>query len=280
MRRFPLIRLLVPCIAGLTACVVRADGGKPCGRCDCPPPPDCVQGPAPKVIVEMSPPEVVFQEAPGAAVPCEKPCFLKRAGHRCWHRSCCVQPAYTPVSTVAVQQAAIPAVSASLVPMQTTAMAVQATAVPIQTSAVSLASVPQIAAAPVAAAALPVASMAVAQPSYAMAAVPQVAAVQPQASMMAVALVPAGCQSAGGAAGAADNGRMSEADVRAAVLTLRKLNAAMVAEKEASARSANGQLGASSLQQSEFDRRLEELRKKVEGLDRSLQAILDKLQNR
>src|SRR5262249_60801403 len=110
MRAYTWVRLLLPCIAGLAVCGAQADGGKPCGGGDCPPPPECVRGPGPKVVVEMSPPEVVFQEAPPAEIgcgkPCEKRCFIQRAGHLCHPRTIVVQPAVAPaVSAVAGQQA-------------------------------------------------------------------------------------------------------------------------------------------------------------------------------
>src|SRR5262245_23410890 len=129
MRAYTLARLLLPCIAGLAVCSARADGRKPCGECDCPPPPECVHGPGPKIVVEMSPPEVVFQQAPSAEVACPKPCekrsIFQHVGHFCRPKPVFVQPAVAPaISPIAVQQA----VATSFVPVQS--VAVQAAAVP------------------------------------------------------------------------------------------------------------------------------------------------------
>src|SRR5437016_2623731 len=72
MRGFSPTTLLLAALVSLTAWLPLAQCGAPCGQTPCEPPPcDTVQCPAPKVIVHMSPPEVIFQPAP-CTTPCEK----------------------------------------------------------------------------------------------------------------------------------------------------------------------------------------------------------------
>src|SRR5947208_531730 len=91
----------------------RMYAGDPCGcgnPCPQPAPADCVQGPPSKVVIQMSPPEVVFQQAPSA--PCSRPCL---AHHTCrlWQPQAPLEvqsaPATVAFTTFAVQQqAAVP----------------------------------------------------------------------------------------------------------------------------------------------------------------------------
>lgn len=121
--------------AVLVTPVVRAQAG---GNVPCPPANPC---PPAKVVVEMSPPEVVFRPAPAAAACCEKRGCLYHLFH-CKH--CCNAPAQQTqaMTFMASPQLTYAAVAAPAVfAAQPTAFAVQQVAA----APVSVMSVPQFA---------------------------------------------------------------------------------------------------------------------------------------
>jgi hypothetical protein len=237
----------------------------------------------------MSPPEVVFQQAPGATVGCQK-CFGLR--HRCAAPVATFSSAPVTTTTTVVPTmttAAVPFTAA--VPVQTTAVAAvpqfATAAVPVQTTVV--AAVPQVATTALTAAAVPASVMAVAAPtaavaqpsSFAVAAVPQVAsygvAAMPTPTSMAampvqaVAIAPAAC---GSGSSAASLGGASEADVRAAVATLSRFRDALVVQQAIDAASrpqtASGQATAATAataDSQQLARQLETLRSKLASLE-------------
>jgi hypothetical protein len=241
----------------------------------------------------MSPPEVIFRQAPTPAVVCEKPCIFKHAHHPIL--ACQPTVSFAPlapvpamVASVPVQTMAAPALTASYMPVQMASIAVQPAAVSmlaVQQAAVATSAVPasvamvpsaSVAAIP-SAPAVSFASVASAPaPTSYVAAVPfQSAAATPTIGLVMGAAAPRTSSAAESAA--------SEADLQTAVAVLTRVRDNMVTQQAAAAASraaaAGGQPGAAtaSSEYQQLSKRVDELNAKLEGLDRRLKAILDNL---
>jgi len=127
MRGFSAATLLAVSIAGLVVSGTRADDGKPCAEVTFTSPAvQCLQSPPPKVVVEVSPPEVVFKQAPATHVqaPPAAPVyyadagFRKRLFHWCKAQPVVAQPLAAPSMTVPVPQMTIPSVAMTPAPVQ------------------------------------------------------------------------------------------------------------------------------------------------------------------
>ncbi len=248
MRGFTRIGLVALGGIGLVWSAVQAQGRDSCGDI-----PQC--GPGAKVVVELSPPEVVFQQAPAPA-PCpDKTGFFKRLCHPRERVPLTVPPTAAPVvpNVWAAPQIAVPAVlPMAFIPVAAVPVAVPS--IPLAAAPVSYAATPQVIPA-----ALP--QMGVPQngfPASPLAVQPALAATVPQATSFSLVPQPTTCPAA-----------VQEADLRAAAALLSRIKETLAAQEAAQtakrSQAARAQ-GMSELSDAQLVAQVNELKKRVEQL--------------